>query len=92
VLFSCFLVSLTSRYFGQATHIPLGPLAPALVLVVCLVRTRDATSRAAATKALIARLRPAGMDAMVEVFWRAERWAPFGPSAKLSCRSMKRSP
>ncbi len=45
VLFVCFLVSLTSRYFGQATHIPLGPLAPVLLLAVCLVRTHQATVR-----------------------------------------------
>ena len=45
VLFACFLVSLASRYFGQATHIPIGPLAPALLLAVCLVRTCQATVR-----------------------------------------------
>jgi hypothetical protein len=44
VLFACFLVSLTSRYFGQATHIPVGPLAPALLLAVCLVRTHRAAA------------------------------------------------
>ena len=42
VLFVCFLVSLASRYFGQATHIPIGPLAPALLMAVCLVRTHRA--------------------------------------------------
>jgi hypothetical protein len=39
VLVFCFLVPLVSRHFGQATHIPLGPLAPAALLALCLVRT-----------------------------------------------------
>jgi hypothetical protein len=50
VLFFCFIVPLVSRYLGQATHIPLGPLAPAAVLAVCLVRT--------------ARTAPGGRDAL----------------------------
>ena len=44
-LFFCFVVALASRHFGQATHIPLGPLAPAALLAVCLVRTRLAAAR-----------------------------------------------
>jgi alpha-1,2-mannosyltransferase len=41
----CFLVPLASRHLGHAAHIPLGPLAPAALLTLCLVRTRQATSR-----------------------------------------------
>jgi alpha-1,2-mannosyltransferase len=39
VLFFCFLVPLVSRHLGQATHIPIAPLAPAALLALCLVRT-----------------------------------------------------
>ncbi len=39
-MFFCFLVSISSRHFGQATGIPLGPLAPAALLALCVVRTR----------------------------------------------------
>jgi hypothetical protein len=38
---------------------------------------------AAATGAPIARLRPTGSDDKIEVlWWRGERWAPFGPFGK----------
>lgn len=38
---------------------------------------------AAATGAPITRLRPTGSDDRVEVlWWRRERWAPFGPFGK----------
>jgi Glycosyltransferase family 87 len=43
-LFFCFLVPLVSRHLGHALHIPLGPLAPAAMLALCLVRTLQATS------------------------------------------------
>jgi hypothetical protein len=42
VLFGCFVVPLLSRHFGEATHIPLGPLAPAALLALCLMRTLHA--------------------------------------------------
>jgi hypothetical protein len=38
-LLFCFLVPLVSRHLGQATHIPLAPLAPAALLALCLMRT-----------------------------------------------------
>jgi alpha-1,2-mannosyltransferase len=38
VMFFCFVVPLVCRHFGQATHIPLGPLAPAALLAICCVR------------------------------------------------------
>src|SRR5208283_5390178 len=41
----CFLVPLVSRHLGQATHIPLAPLAPAVLLALCLVRTLRARMR-----------------------------------------------
>jgi alpha-1,2-mannosyltransferase len=39
VLFFCFLVPLVCRHLGEATHIPIGPLAPAALLAICLART-----------------------------------------------------
>jgi hypothetical protein len=44
-LFFCFLVPLVARHLGQETHIPLGPLAPAALLAVCVVRTQRAKER-----------------------------------------------
>jgi hypothetical protein len=41
IFFFCFLVPLLSRYLGKV-HIPLGPLAPAAIVVLCLVRTVQA--------------------------------------------------
>lgn len=40
----CFLVPLASLFVGQFLHVPLGPLAPAAILVLCLVRTARANS------------------------------------------------
>ena len=37
-MFFCFVVALVSRYVGLA-HVPLGPLAPAVLLAVCLARS-----------------------------------------------------
>jgi hypothetical protein len=41
-LFGCFLVPLLSLHLGQATHLPIGPLAPACLLALCVSRTRRA--------------------------------------------------
>jgi hypothetical protein len=38
-LFGCFVVPLLSRHLGEATHIPIGPLAPACLLALCVSRT-----------------------------------------------------
>jgi len=38
-LFCCFLVPLFAQQLGHSSHIPLGPLAPAALLVLSLVRT-----------------------------------------------------
>jgi alpha-1,2-mannosyltransferase len=46
-LFFCFVVPLVCRHFGQATHIPLGPLAPVAILAICCVRQARAPSPAA---------------------------------------------
>lgn len=40
----CFMVPLLSRHFGQATHVPLGPLAPAALLALSVVRTARGAS------------------------------------------------
>ena len=45
VMLFCFLVPLVSRHLGQATHIPIAPLAPAALLALCLVRTLRARLR-----------------------------------------------
>ena len=39
-LFLCYLVPLVARHLGETAHIPLGPLAPAALLALCVVRTR----------------------------------------------------
>jgi alpha-1,2-mannosyltransferase len=44
-LFFCFLVPLVSWLLGRSAHIPLGPLAPAALLALCLVRTLQAAPR-----------------------------------------------
>jgi hypothetical protein len=44
-LFFCFVVPLVSLPLGHVAHIPLGPLAPAALLALCLARTFHATSR-----------------------------------------------
>jgi hypothetical protein len=46
VLFGCFVVPLVSCHLGQATRIPVGPLAPATLLVLALVRTLRAVPKA----------------------------------------------
>jgi hypothetical protein len=45
VLLFCFLIALASRHLSQGMHIPLAPLAPAALLVLCLVRTLQAPPR-----------------------------------------------
>jgi hypothetical protein len=78
-LFVCFLVSLVSRYFGQATHIPLGPLAPALLLAVCLVRTNRAVpERGAAASAHY------GVSVALTGDTFADGFGPSGAGAALS--------
>ncbi len=44
-LFVCFVVPLVARHLGQTTHIPLGPVAPAAVLALCVARTWRSPSR-----------------------------------------------
>jgi hypothetical protein len=38
-LLCCFCIPLVCRQFGEATHLALGPLGPATVLVMCVIRT-----------------------------------------------------
>ncbi len=38
-LFFCYVVALVARHLGETAHIPLGPLAPAALLAVCVMRT-----------------------------------------------------
>lgn len=38
-MFACFAIALVSRHLAMALPVPLGPLAPAAMLALCLVRT-----------------------------------------------------
>jgi hypothetical protein len=40
LLVFCFMVPMASPFLGQILHVPIGPLAPAALLVICLVRIR----------------------------------------------------
>ncbi len=44
-LFFCFLVPLLSRHLGQLAHVPIGPLAPAALLILCMARTIRVSKR-----------------------------------------------
>jgi len=53
-LLCCFCVPLVCLQFGEATHVPLGPLAPAAVLVLCVIRTARAPRRLAVETEIVA--------------------------------------
>jgi alpha-1,2-mannosyltransferase len=61
-LFFCFLVPLVSRHLGQATHIPIAPLAPAALLALCLVRTLKQQTLAAPHQAALCAVRSSNFE------------------------------
>jgi alpha-1,2-mannosyltransferase len=65
-LFFCFLVPLVSRHLGQATHIPIAPLAPAALLALCLVRTLKQQTLAAFHQAARCAVRSSGSGTAAE--------------------------